>query len=41
MMINFPSSRTDTMSIETFTPKWMTEEHEMVYDSALKMFQSW
>lgn len=29
------------MSIEHFTPNWMTEEHQMVYDSALKMFQSW
>ena len=29
------------MSIRTFSAKWMTEEHEMVYDSALKMFQSW
>ena len=29
------------MSINTFSAKWMTEEHEMVYDSALKMFQSW
>ena len=29
------------MSIEKFTPNWMTEEHQMVYDSALKMFQSW
>ena len=29
------------MSIEKFTPNWMTEEHQMVHDSALKMFQSW
>ena len=29
------------MSIKAFPAKWMTEEHEMVYDSALKMFQSW
>ena len=29
------------MSIEAFTSNWMTEEHSMVYDSALKMFQSW
>jgi len=29
------------MSIEAFTSNWMTEEHSMVYDSALKMFKSW
>lgn len=29
------------MSIDTFKSNWMTEEHEMVYESALKMFQSW
>jgi len=29
------------MSIETFKSKWMTEEHSMVYDSALKLFNSW
>ena len=29
------------MSIEHFTPNWMTEEHQMVHDSALKMFKSW
>ena len=29
------------MSIEAFASNWMTEEHSMVYDSALKMFQSW
>ncbi len=29
------------MSIEHFTPKWMTEEHQMVHDSAFKMFKSW
>lgn len=29
------------MSIEHFSPKWMTEEHQMVHDSALKMFKSW
>ena len=29
------------MSIEKFTPNWMTEEHQMVHDSALKMFKSW
>ena len=29
------------MSIETFASNWMTEEHSMVYDSALKMFKSW
>ena len=29
------------MSIEAFTSNWMTEEHGMVYDSALKMFKSW
>ena len=29
------------MSIEAFTSNWMTEEHSMVYDSALKMFGSW
>ena len=29
------------MSIEHFTPNWMTEEHQMVHDAALKMFQSW
>lgn len=29
------------MSIEHFTPNWMTEEHQMVHDSALKMFESW
>jgi len=29
------------MSIEHFTPKWMTEEHQMVQESAYKMFQSW
>ena len=29
------------MSIEKFTPNWMTEEHSMVYDSALKLFKSW
>lgn len=29
------------MSIEKFVPNWMTEEHQMVYDSALKMFKSW
>lgn len=29
------------MSIDTFKSNWMTEEHEMVYDSALKMFKSW
>ncbi|MBO1530118.1 acyl-CoA dehydrogenase family protein [Psychrobacter sp. F1192] len=29
------------MAIEAFTSKWMTEEHGMVYDSALKMFNSW
>jgi len=31
----------DNMSIEAFASNWMTEEHSMVYDSALKMFQSW
>ena len=31
----------DNMSIEAFTSNWMTEEHSMVYDSALKMFKSW
>ncbi|WP_019673564.1 acyl-CoA dehydrogenase family protein [Psychrobacter lutiphocae] len=29
------------MGIDTFKSNWMTEEHEMVYDSALKLFQSW
>ena len=29
------------MSIEAFASNWMTEEHSMVYDSALKMFKSW
>lgn len=29
------------MSIDAFKSNWMTEEHEMVYESALKMFQSW
>ncbi|MBU5615526.1 acyl-CoA dehydrogenase family protein [Psychrobacter sp. TAE2020] len=29
------------MSIEHFAPNWMTEEHQMVHDSALKMFKSW
>ena len=29
------------MSIEHFTPNWMTEEHQMVHAAALKMFQSW
>ena len=29
------------MSIDTFKSNWMTEEHEMVYESALKIFQSW
>ena len=29
------------MSIEAFASNWMTEEHSMVYDSALKMFESW
>ena len=29
------------MSIEAFASKWITEEHSMVYDSALKMFKSW
>ncbi|ABE75316.1 acyl-CoA dehydrogenase family protein [Psychrobacter cryohalolentis] len=29
------------MSIEGFASNWMTEEHSMVYDSALKMFKSW
>lgn len=29
------------MSIDTFKSNWMTEENEMVYESALKMFQSW
>ncbi len=29
------------MTIEAFASNWMTEEHSMVYDSALKMFKSW
>lgn len=29
------------MSIEAFASNWMTEEHSMVYDSALKLFKSW
>ena len=29
------------MTIEPFKSNWATEEHEMVYDSALKMFKSW
>ncbi|WP_296404869.1 acyl-CoA dehydrogenase family protein [Psychrobacter sp.] len=29
------------MSIDTFKSNWMTEEHEMVYESALKLFKSW
>jgi long-chain-acyl-CoA dehydrogenase len=29
------------MGIEHFKADWMTEEHQMVHDSALKMFQSW
>ncbi len=29
------------MSIDAFKSNWMTQEHEMVYESALKMFQSW
>ncbi len=29
------------MSIEHFKSKWMTEEHDMVFDSALKVFKSW
>ncbi|WP_230661572.1 acyl-CoA dehydrogenase family protein [Psychrobacter sp. I-STPA10] len=29
------------MSIEHFKSNWMTQEHEMLYDSALKMFKSW
>ncbi len=29
------------MSIDQFKANWMTEEHQMVHDSALKMFQSW
>lgn len=29
------------MSIEAFASNWMTEEHSMVYESALKMFKSW
>lgn len=29
------------MGIEHFNPEWMTEEHQMVHDSALKMFKSW
>lgn len=29
------------MSIEAFTSNWMTEEHSMVYESALKMFKGW
>lgn len=29
------------MTIDPFKSNWATEEHEMVYDSALKMFKSW
>ncbi|WP_201544935.1 MULTISPECIES: acyl-CoA dehydrogenase family protein [Psychrobacter] len=29
------------MSIDAFKSNWMTEEHEMVYESALKLFKSW
>lgn len=29
------------MTIEPFKSNWATEEHEMVYDSALKIFKSW
>lgn len=29
------------MTIVPFKSNWATEEHEMVYDSALKMFKSW
>ena len=29
------------MSIEHFKPNWMTEEHQMLHDSALKMFKGW
>lgn len=29
------------MSIEAFASNWMTEEHSMVYDNALRLFKSW